>query len=324
MAFIFNPHLFEGTGGAAGAAANGAQAAAAQGSGASAPSAKSGDQGKPAVLYGKQPASAPDGAEGADNVPDAGGAESKASTKTTSNTLEDRKAEFNRLINGEFKDQFSERMQEIINRRFKESRQMEERLQKQSGLMNILSQKYGVDASDIDGLSKAIDEDDGFFEEAAAKAGLSVSQYKEMSKLRSENEALRQSQQQKEAQAAAQQQMAAWMRDAEAVKAKFPQFDFRAELQNEAFGRLLKAGIPVEQAYTVLHQEELMKNAMAATANSVAAATADNIRARGNRPQENGASPAPGTIIKSDVNSLTKEDRKNIVRQVRRGANIQF
>lgn len=324
MAFIFNPHLFEGTGGAAaGAAATGAQAAAAQVSGANLHSAKSGDQGKPTVLYGKQPASTSENA-GVENISDAGGEESKTSTKTTSNTLEERRAEFNRLINGEFKDQFSERMQDIINKRFKESRQMEERLQKQSGLMNILSQKYGVDASDIDGLSKAIDEDDGFFEEAAAKAGLSVSQYKEMSRLRAENEAMRQSQQQKDAQAAAQQQMAVWMRDAEAVKAKFPQFDFRAELQNEAFGRLLKAGIPVEQAYTVLHQEELMKNAMAATANSVAAATADNIRARGNRPQENGAAPAPGTIIKSDVNSLTKEDRKNIVRLVRQGAHIQF
>lgn len=324
MAFWFNPHLFEGTGGAAaGAAATGAQAAAAQVSGANLHSAKSGDQGKPTVLYGKQPASTSENA-GVENISDAGGEESKTSTKTTSNTLEERRAEFNRLINGEFKDQFSERMQDIINKRFKESRQMEERLQKQSGLMNILSQKYGVDASDIDGLSKAIDEDDGFFEEAAAKAGLSVSQYKEMSRLRAENEAMRQSQQQKDAQAAAQQQMAVWMRDAEAVKAKFPQFDFRAELQNEAFGRLLKAGIPVEQAYTVLHQEELMKNAMAVTANNVAAATADNIRARGNRPQENGASPAPGTIIKSDVNSLTKEDRKNIVRLVRQGAHIQF
>ena len=324
MAFWFNPHLFERTGGAAaGAAATGAQAAAAQVSGANLHSAKSGDQGKPTVLYGKQPASTSENA-GVENISDAGGEESKTSTKTTSNTLEERRAEFNRLINGEFKDQFSERMQDIINKRFKESRQMEERLQKQSGLMNILSQKYGVDASDIDGLSKAIDEDDGFFEEAAAKAGLSVSQYKEMSRLRAENEAMRQSQQQKDAQAAAQQQMAVWMRDAEAVKAKFPQFDFRAELQNEAFGRLLKAGIPVEQAYTVLHQEELMKNAMAVTANNVAAATADNIRARGNRPQENGASPAPGTIIKSDVNSLTKEDRKNIVRLVRQGAHIQF
>ena len=324
MAFWFNPHLFEGTGGAAaGAAATGAQAAAAQVSGANLHSAKSGDQGKPTVLYGKQPASTSENA-GVENISDAGGEESKTSTKTTSNTLEERRAEFNRLINGEFKDQFSERMQDIINKRFKESRQIEERLQKQSGLMNILSQKYGVDASDIDGLSKAIDEDDGFFEEAAAKAGLSVSQYKEMSRLRAENEAMRQSQQHKDAQAAAQQQMAVWMRDAEAVKAKFPQFDFRAELQNEAFGRLLKAGIPVEQAYTVLHQEELMKNAMAVTANNVAAATADNIRARGNRPQENGASPAPGTIIKSDVNSLTKEDRKNIVRLARQGAHIQF
>ena len=72
MEFLFNPHLFEGTGGAAGAAAGEAQAAAAQGSGASAPSAKSGDQGKPTVLYGKQPASAPAEADSAGNLSDAG------------------------------------------------------------------------------------------------------------------------------------------------------------------------------------------------------------------------------------------------------------
>ena len=85
MAFRFNPHLFEGTGGAAaGAAATGAQAAAAQVSGANLHSAKSGDQGKPTVLYGKQPASTSENA-GVENISDAGGEESKTSTKTTSN-----------------------------------------------------------------------------------------------------------------------------------------------------------------------------------------------------------------------------------------------
>ena len=119
MAFLFNPHLVEGPGGAAaGTAATGAQAAAVQ-TGENFSSAKAGNQGKPTVLYGKQPTSTQTNAESGDNVPAAGGEESKPSTKTTSNTLEERRAEFNRLINGEFKDQFSERMQDIINKRFK-------------------------------------------------------------------------------------------------------------------------------------------------------------------------------------------------------------
>ena len=275
-------------------------------------------KGKERVLYGKQP----EGAMPEDNA--AGQAAAAPSTKTTSDTLEAKRAAFDEMISGEYRDLYNERVQNIINRRFKESKQQEAALQKQSGLMELLSQRYGVDAADYDGLTKAIAEDDGFFEDAAAKAGLSVSQYKEMRRLQAENAGLRQAAQQQEAQRQAQEQYANWMREAETVKARFPQFDFRAELQNESFGRLLKAGIPVEQAYMVLHQDELMQSAMAATANNVAAATAQSIQARGQRPRENGVSSEGGVTVRSDVTKLTAADRAEIARRVARGDIISF
>ena len=50
----------------------------------------------------------------------------------------------------------------------------------------------------------------------------------------------------------------------------------------------------------------------------------DNIRAKGSRPLENGTSQQGAFIVKNDVNALTKEDRAEIARRVRRGEVISF
>lgn len=317
--YLFDPHLFEGGAGAAGASGNSGQAAAAN-TGEAAKAAA-----KPTVVYGKQAeaAASPESTTG-QAAADGAGAAQETSTKVTSNTLDAKKAEFEALINGDYRDQYNERVQNVVNRRFKETKQMEQTLAKQGDLMQLLSQKYGVDASDIEKLTAAINEDDGFWEEAAAKEGLSVSQFKELSRLRQAEANRIQQDRQQEAQRLAQEQRNRWMQEADAVKAKYPQFDFGTELQNESFGRLLQAGVPVETAYTTIHMDELMQSAMQAAANNVAAATAENIRARGQRPSENGTSSMGGVIVKNDVTKLTAADRREIARRVARGEPISF
>ena len=142
----------------------------------------------------------------------------------------------------------------------------------------------------------------------------------EMEQLRKENAAARGERDH----ARAQLQVESWMKEAAEVSEKWPQFRFEEELKREDFGRLLRAGVSVEHAFQVVHADELMQSAMAATANNVAAQTAANIAARGQRPRENGATSGGAAVIKSDVSKLTRADRKEIARRVRMGENITF
>ena len=50
----------------------------------------------------------------------------------------------------------------------------------------------------------------------------------------------------------------------------------------------------------------------------------DNIKAKGNRPQESAAKGTQGVIIKSDPSKLTAEDRAEIARRVMMGEEITF
>ena len=92
---------------------------------------------------------------------------------------------------GEYAEEFNKRTQDIIDKRFKKSKQAEEMLTKQSPIMDTLARKYGIDATDVEGIMKALEDDNSMYEEAAFKEGLSVEQYKEKAKLIRENEQLR-------------------------------------------------------------------------------------------------------------------------------------
>ena len=299
--------LFDGAAAApAGGATGGAQAAPADtGAG------KSG--GKQTVVYGKQP-------EGTAGGPDAGGQGVGSAGVVTSNAEEALAKEYDDLMNGKFKDLHAKREQELFNRRFKDFKGDREALEAQSPILDTLMQKYGV--SDVADLQKAIDADDGFWEQAAEDAGMSVQQYREFQSIQRENAAFRAQQEAAQSQAQADQQVQQWYTEAQALKQQpgFENFDLQAEADNPEFVRLLQSGIPVQHAYEVIHMDDII----AAQAQQTSKAVVDNIRARGARPAENGTASSNAVIYKADVHKLTAEDRREIARRTRMGEHITF
>lgn len=275
------------------------------------------------VVFGKQDAAA----EGA-NTPVAGenaqAEGNQSGVTTTSDALEAKRNAFRDLTRGEYKDQFAEEVQGIINRRFKETKGMESTIAAQKPIMDILMQRYNIADGDATKLLAALEEDHSFFEDAAEEAGLTVEQYKAMQKLERENAELRQMRQRQQADQQAQQQLSAWMQEAETLKGVYPNFDLRAEIGNTQFLNLLKAKVPMQHAYELIHMDEIK----AATARNAAQTASQqmqaNIKAKASRPSENGTSKQSAVVFKSDVNSLTKADRAEAVRRAARGEKISF
>lgn len=241
---------------------------------------------------------------------------------TSSNTLEERRKAYDQMIKGEYKDFYTQDTQKMIDRRFRETKNLEKQLSDQKDIIDTLMLRYGT--NDVAELTKAIDEDDGYWEKAAFDAGMSVEQYKAFAKLERENKALLEAQQQRQNQEKANRQLQQWYAEGEALKAQFPDFNLEDEAANPRFIQLLRANVPVEHAYKLLHMDEIMNNTVA---NSVATAekkTVQNIRARGMRPQENGTSSQSSFKTKDDVASLSKKDRAELVRRAARGDYIEF
>ena len=243
---------------------------------------------------------------------------------TTATTI-DREAEFEKLIKGEYKDLYDARMQDTIKNRLKGQKETVERYEALAPTLEALAKKYGVDASDINALNKAIEEDDAYYEEEALEKGVTVEQLKEFKKMERENAKLKKMQAEQNAKEAAEKKVAGWMEESKQVKALYPQFDLRSELQNPKFADLLRVpGVDVRTAYELTHKDEIIAGAMQFTAKTVEKKIADKIAANGTRPTENGLSSQSASLTKSDVSQLSKADRQEIIRRVQRGEKIRF
>lgn len=297
-----------------GGGAGGEGAPAAGGSGA--------PDGKPAVVqYGKAPQQAEQAAP----------LEQRKDTQTIQveqPTAQERKAAFEALIKGEYKDLFAERTQQIINDRFRQTKGLETQLQQLEPVLQLLSQRYGVDAKDSAALAKAVEEDDSYYEQEAADKDLTVAQLKEFKRMERENAQFRRTEEERARQENADRILSGWMQQSEQVKQTYGSFDLRSEINDpetgERFLGLLKSGVDVKTAYEVIHKDDIIGGAMQYTAQQVEKRTVDAIRARGMRPQENGGSSAAAVIRKTDPKSFTRKDREEISRRVLRGERIEL
>ena len=236
----------------------------------------------------------------------------------------DRNAEFEKLIKGEYKDLYDQRMQDTIQKRLKGTKETVDRYNSLSPTLELLGKKYGVDPNNIDALNKAIEEDDTYYEEEALEKGITVQQLKEIRKMEKENAELKRQMQEEKAKEKGAQLYAQWMDQAKQAQNVYPSFDLRAEMQNPKFVDLLRANIDVRTAYEVIHKDDIIPAAMQFTAKAVEQKLAKKMMANGARPTENGISSQSSAVVKSDVSQLSKADRQEIIRRVARGEKIRF
>lgn len=233
---------------------------------------------------------------------------------------------FEELIKGEYKKDFEERTQNIINKRFKETKGLQEQLRSHDTILNLLSDKYGIDAKDLASLTKAIENDESFYENEAMEKGLTVSQLKEIKALERQNREYKEIEESRIRRENSERIYNGWLEEAEQLKAKYglENFSLEEEAQNEDFVKLLSNGISLESAYKAMHMDDMIGGAMVKTATTIKEKMSNSIQSRQSRPSENGINNTSSNNFKSDVKSLTKADRDEIERRVMRGANISF
>ncbi len=239
---------------------------------------------------------------------------------------DDRNARFEALIKGEFKDLYDARMQDTIQKRLKGTKETVDKYNALSPTLEMLGKKYGVDATDIEALNKAIEEDDSYYEEEALEKNISVQQLKEIKKMERENAQIRARLQEQDKRDEFIRKVTIAEQQAKVAKQTYPSLDFQHELNNnpEFFDLVMNRGIDVGNAYLVTHKDELFPAAMQYTAKQVEQKITNKMIANGARPVENGNSSQSASVTKRDVSSLTKADIAEIERRVARGEKISF
>ena len=218
----------------------------------------------------------------------------------------------------------NKRMQTIVQSRLKSAKSAEEALSKMTPGLEVLARQYNLDMEnmDYDALNKAISEDSRYYEDKALQMGTSVEtarkiDQEERATARQQREEARNLEQQK-----IQQHIAKLEQQGEAMKAAFPNFDLRAELQNPAFARMTSpnVGISVEDAYYAVHRNEIQAAAMQVTAQKTAEKLSNAIQAGSRRPIENGTSGQAASVTKFDYRNASPEQRNALKKAIRDAA----
>ena len=264
------------------------------------------------------PAAAGQEISGDDNkkAPDAAGQQASPEAETP----EARAKRFDELISGEFKDLYTAKTQELIDRRFAKSKATENEAAALRDIAGILNEKYGItEDADYSKLKAAIEGDDDMWSAKAEAQGLTVEQYKEFAKLQRRNAAFEAARQNDIAQQMMREKASKLAQQAQELKTKYPTFDLKHELENTpGFYAALEAGWPMEKLYIAAHYDEIS----AAQAKETEQKLVSNIRAKGQRPTENGAAATAAASVETNLSKLTLKDYEDLERRARNGERI--
>lgn len=238
----------------------------------------------------------------------------------------ERRKAFGQMMSGEYKDLADEMMQNAVQI----AAQNLEASPEMRGLLEAIAEKYGTDATDLTALTDAIRngvvKDDAYFERIAMEKGISVRTAREMDKLETQNKRLTAQQQaaQQMQKAAAErariaQIQAKWDAEAEALKAKYPEFDREEVLANPEVEKMMRAGCSMEAAYRAAYFDRLMARQTAATAQQTEQGVLNRVQQRASRPAENGTRPGGAVQTHLDVEHMSRKDREALERRVLRG-----
>lgn len=238
----------------------------------------------------------------------------------------ERRKAFGQMMSGEYKDLADEMMQNAVQI----AAQNLEASPEMRGLLEAIAEKYGTDATDLTALTDAIRngvvKDDAYFEKIAMGKGISVRTAREMDKLETQNKRLTAQQQaaQQMQKAAAErariaQIQARWDAEAEALKAKYPDFDREEVLANPEVEKMMRAGCSMEAAYRAAYFDRLMARQTAATAQQTEQGVLNRVQQRASRPAENGTRPGGAVQTHLDVEHMSRKDREALERRVLRG-----
>lgn len=220
------------------------------------------------------------------------------------------KTDFDELIRGEYRDEYSKRVEDIVKNRLKDHSELKKNLGDITSALTELKNELGIEAEGVDGIIAELKEHIRKEKGDVDAKGADTREKKENASplVNSEN---------------AGNTMAKLLKGCDETKELYPQFDIKKEFSNPDFRRILKlTDNDPKKAFEILHHDEIIAGVIKDTARMTEERLAGSIASRAARPAEGAQSAASAVYINRDPKSLSKADRADIKKRVRRGERI--
>ena len=215
---------------------------------------------------------------------------------------------------------YNKEMQKTMQARLKSAKSAEEALNKLAPALELLARQHNLDINnlDYDALTKAISDDNTYYEDKAIEMGVSVEAAK---KLDQENRATER-QQRAEAQTVERMKIEnhinSLRQQGEELKKTFPQFDLFKELNNPTFRRMTspEGGISVADAYYAIHRNEIQEASLQAAVKNTAKKISNAIQSGSMRPNENGINSQASSVTTFDYRRASASQRREFKQKI--------
>ena len=217
--------------------------------------------------------------------------------------------------------EYNRQMQAVVQSRLKSAKGAQEALAKLTPALELLARKHKLDPTnmDYDALTKAISDDDSYYEDKALQMGTSVETAKKIDQQERDTARQQRAQELSLQEQKIRNHFAGLEQQAKEFQKIIPGFNLQAELKNPAFLRMTSpnVGISVRDAYYAVHHDEMQTAAMQATARATAQNISNNIQARQRRPDENGISGQAPSATTFDYRNASPEQRAAFKKDLR-------
>ncbi len=213
------------------------------------------------------------------------------------------KKSFDDLIKGEYKAEFTKKVNSIIAKRFKAEKGEREKMDALSDAFSPAMERYKAES--LYGLAEILSREEPL--EKEGKESVIKAKREDMMKALNEK-------------AATDKIYNGFIEESEKIKKIYDDFDFRKELLDPTFSSGLRLGMDMMTLYRALHFDQIKE---AITVEALKKAEAEK-RLNSLRPREVGSSSPSSFTTKTDVNALTDSQMEEIEKRIIRGEHISF
>ncbi len=235
---------------------------------------------------------------------------------------------FQELVQGQYRNEYEQavgqRIQSAIQDRFKNQQNYRQQLEATQPIMAALGHKFGLDPTDMAGITAKLNED--AYAEEASQRGVPVDVVRNEHQLKDRVAAQERQLQEVQQEQQFRQHYANLQQQAAEFAQEFPGFDLMGEIRsNPDFARLTSPqfGLNVRQAYYAVHGPQMQAQGMQYAAQQAGRNIAASVAAGASRPQENGmGAQHTSAQLTFDPLNMTPQQRAEYRDRLHRGQSI--
>ncbi len=250
----------------------------------------------------------------------------QAAAATTQEVTEEAKDTAKRLSWDEIMadPEYNGEMQKVVKAAKEKLKTSAEGLEKLAPAIQLIAKKYGVDASDYDAVSKAVVDDDAYYEERAMELGVTTDVAKQLDKSEKMMRAAEEQQQKFINEQKLMEHIGKLNRQAIELQQKYPDFNLGKELNNPTFARLTAPdlNLPLEDAYELVHREEIKENIRQAALKASIQQVSNAVQSNKNRPNDGVSKSSNASVQTFNYQNATKAQREALKARIRSGEKI--